>query len=636
MALLPLPGRVYSWAWLDDCGDAFEGVLAALAPGDVAACRLVSRAWRREVDLLLQQLAPAPGSEPAAVVATFPHLTSLRLTAGSTTASSGSSPTSSGSNPTSTGSSPTSTGSSGGSNASCVRLPPLGALVSLRRLRTLSLIGPAPAGSQLDCCSLLPLSGAPPALAALELSGLRLRHAAALQQMTQLTCLHLAGSGALSGWPRSLPALLAPLRRLSHLHFSCTALPSAAALGPADPVAAAAAAAEDAAVAAAVAAPGLVDALAPPGTAGLLDGLSDLTTLVSLELCCHDGGSEAAVAEIAALPRLRRLSISRCASFGAGAPSVSDASLALLSRTLGHQLSSLTLTGHHGIGDEGLHAVARCGVLRHLDLRLGAPGIPTGAGIASDAGVRALAALSSLGSLHLGGAVALGEAGCAALAASLGGRLTSLQLSSCASLADPALFRLAPLAPGLRRLGLCSCEGVTDIGLAALLRGATRLSHLELAGCHRNITGIGLQVGGLRRLRHLDLAGCDAITDHQIEALLPAARSLEHLNLRDCSVSDHACYLLAAASPNLRWLSLEHCPGVSDEGLRHLAAGLPLLQELRLYGSGVSPGAAALVMGRALHGRQLKLGVKKPCWWVQGAVGRAAAPAPVSLAAAAL
>lgn len=193
--------------------------------------------------------------------------------------------------------------------------------------------------------------------------------------------------------------------------------------------------------------------------------------------------------------------------------------------------------------------------------------------------MRALAALSSLGSLHLGGAVALGEAGCAALAASLGGRLTSLQLSSCASLADPALFRLAPLAPGLRRLGLCSCEGVTDIGLAALLRGAIRwaaaaasparrwcceaklwggllqeevqragrgratraagrctwlpvadappsarcclsaplprarrLSHLELAGCHRNITGIGLQVGGLRRLRHLDLAGCDAIT----------------------------------------------------------------------------------------------------------------------------
>lgn len=88
--------------------------------------------------------------------------------------------------------------------------------------------------------------------------------------------------------------------------------------------------------------------------------------------------------------------------------------------------------------------------------------------------MRALAALSCLESLHLGGAVALGVAGCAALAAGLRGSLTSLQLSGCASLADAALFRLAPLAPGLRRLGLCGCQGVTDIGLAALLRGAAR------------------------------------------------------------------------------------------------------------------------------------------------------------------
>lgn len=84
--------------------------------------------------------------------------------------------------------------------------------------------------------------------------------------------------------------------------------------------------------------------------------------------------------------------------------------------------------------------------------------------------------------------------------------------------------------------------------------------------------------------------------------------------------------------------SLEHCPGVSDEGLRHLAAGLPLLRELRLHGSGVSPGAAAQVVGgaRAQRGRLPKLGMKKPCWWVQGAAGRTAAdqpPAPLAAAA---
>lgn len=81
------------------------------------------------------------------------------------------------------------------------------------------------------------------------------------------------------------------------------------------------------------------------------------------------------MAEIAALPRLRHLSIARCASFGAGAPSVGDAGLALLARALGRQLSSLSLTGHRGIGDEGLRAVARCAALRHLELHLGDPGL---------------------------------------------------------------------------------------------------------------------------------------------------------------------------------------------------------------------------------------------------------------------
>lgn len=36
--------------------------------------------------------------------------------------------------------------------------------------------------------------------------------------------------------------------------------------------------------------------------------------------------------------------------------------------------------------------------------------------------------------------------------------------------------------------------------------------------------------------------------------MLPAAQCLEHLNLRDCRVSDRACALLAAYAPSLQWL----------------------------------------------------------------------------------
>lgn len=92
----------------------------------------------------------------------------------------------------------------------------------------------------------------------------------------------------------------------------------------------------------------------------------------------------------------------------------------------------------------------------------------------SDDGLAALAGLTRLQSLHLGGgACGVGERACAAFARHLRG-LTALQVTDCPSLGDSGLFRLAPLAPGLLRLGLSGCGGVTDIGLAAVLRGAGR------------------------------------------------------------------------------------------------------------------------------------------------------------------
>ena len=92
----------------------------------------------------------------------------------------------------------------------------------------------------------------------------------------------------------------------------------------------------------------------------------------------------------------------------------------------------------------------------------------------SDAGLATLAALSLLESLHLGGGVCrLGEQACATFARRLRG-LTALHITDCPALGDNGLFRLAPLAPGLLRLGLSGCGNVTDIALAAVLRAAAR------------------------------------------------------------------------------------------------------------------------------------------------------------------
>lgn len=394
------------WADIESFGDCFENVLAHLDPADVAACRLVSRNWCRATGLLLQQLRPAAGVEPEQVATAFPHVTRLQLTAKSS-----GSPRGSDSSGALFGR-PTPTAAANMASAEAGGLPQLGALRCLRRLRRLKLQGALVAGSALDCAELAHLAGMP-ALDELEAACLELHNAAALQQLgAQLTRLHLQGH-ALPGGQGSLPALLAPLHRLAHLHFSCYARPSGSSGGW---------------ELSSGSGGGAASSSNPFGSAGQLAGLSQLTSLVTLELSSPDAASDAVCWEVAVgpLPRLRRLAIHRCASFGHAAPAISDAGVELLAARLGGQLTSLVsamqcarcphlgmgcfgagclrqlrsghgaaarchplpalfavssdvfsdpqaLSGHARISDAGVEAIAGMGQLHQLELRLGGP-----------------------------------------------------------------------------------------------------------------------------------------------------------------------------------------------------------------------------------------------------------------------
>lgn len=313
------------WADVEEFGDCFENVLAQLEPADVAACRLVSRSWCRAVGLLLQQLQPAAGVPPEHVAAAFPHVAHLQLTAKPS-----GSPRASDASPGGFFGRPATAAA-----AEAGGLPPLGALPRLRRLRRLKLQGALATGSALDCGQLAHLAGMP-ALDELEAACLELHNAAALQQLgAQLTRLHLQGH-SLPGGQGSLPALLAPLRRLAHLHFSCVARPSSGSSSSWEPDSG------DGGSTAGGDSSG-PHGSNPFGSAGQLDGLGQLTSLVTLELSSPDAASDAVCWEVAAgpLPRLRRLAIHRCASFGDAAPAISDSGVELLATRLGGQLTSL-------------------------------------------------------------------------------------------------------------------------------------------------------------------------------------------------------------------------------------------------------------------------------------------------------
>lgn len=61
--------------------------------------------------------------------------------------------------------------------------------------------------------------------------------------------------------------------------------------------------------------------------------------------------------------------------------------------------------------------------------------------------------------------------------------------------------------------------------------------------------------------------------------------------------------------------SLEHCCDVSNRGLLHLSAGLPLLSQLHLCGSGVSESAVAQLR-RTPRGKRVQIELYKACWWL--------------------
>ena len=73
--------------------------------------------------------------------------------------------------------------------------------------------------------------------------------------------------------------------------------------------------------------------------------------------------------------------------------------------------------------------------------------------------------------------------------------------------------------------------------------------------------------------------------------------------------------MIAAYGGALRSLSLEHCPGVGEEGVARLAARLPALREVRVFGTGVDAAAAVRIAAGLPPGRRLRVVTQKRCWW---------------------
>eukprot|EP00803_Ostreobium_quekettii_P005966 evm.model.scf_3229.1 EVM.evm.TU.scf_3229.1 scf_3229:8962-12843(+) len=118
-----------------------------------------------------------------------------------------------------------------------------------------------------------------------------------------------------------------------------------------------------------------------------------------------------------------------------------------------------------------------------------------------------------------------------------------------------------------------------DFALIALTK-LTGLTHVSFVDC--GIADADLEaVGKLARLERLELHGCKRITDRGLGVLVPGARGLKALSLRDCWQVSDAGLSHVARIASLTTLDLHGCGRVTDVGLAHLT-GLKDLRELKL------------------------------------------------------
>ncbi|KAI9318459.1 hypothetical protein BX666DRAFT_1855826 [Dichotomocladium elegans] len=176
----------------------------------------------------------------------------------------------------------------------------------------------------------------------------------------------------------------------------------------------------------------------------------------------------------------------------------------------------------------------------------------------SGKGVQAIGAhCFRLSSLKLNGCALLDDTAMGALGRNLR-HLSRLSLASCTTLTDDMLLTF----------------------LAYQRHHGWPLTHLNLSGCAR-LTDASLRHIAVHctspdlqqqpHLTHLELTECELLTDQGFSYLAPRLRTLVHVDLEDLpQITEITVAALANNEPNLRKLCLSNCTQISDDAIVHL------------------------------------------------------------------
>lgn len=177
-----------------------------------------------------------------------------------------------------------------------------------------------------------------------------------------------------------------------------------------------------------------------------------------------------------------------------------------------------------------------------------------------------------------------------AVEANMLGRLTDINLHDCNKLTDTAVDHIMRRATQLSSLNLAGCCHLTDAACKfivedpeASVRRGMSLTSLNLGYC-LNITdeGVAHLVGSLTRLRYVNFSGCVQLTDGGILKLVSTCTKLQEIIIARCKqLTDKSlCYMA-----DFLWvedLDVSHCSKISDDGVEVIALEFAGLHRIRL------------------------------------------------------
>lgn len=277
-----------------------------------------------------------------------------------------------------------------------------------------------------------------------------------------------------------------------------------------------------------------------------------------------DYGMKNALSEL--FPSVTKLNLSLCKQ-------VTDTSVNRISKFL-RNLEHLELGGCGNITNSGLLIIARdLKKLKTLDLR--------SCWNISDQGIAYLTHLyMPLEHLGLQDCQKLSDEALRYVRNGLGKTLKSINLSfSC--ITDSGLKHLAKMTE-LQELDLRSCDNISEIGMAYLAEGGSRISSLDVSFCEK----IGDQAlvhisQGLFNLKSLSLSACQ-VSDEGICKIAKSLLDLETLNIGQCSkLTDKGLHTIADSMKHLKCIDLYGCTRITTNGLERIMK-LPQLNTLNL------------------------------------------------------